>query len=80
MIIITNPLNLTIGGMIVTERVFTVTRVCRMSDCEIYIDSDELNGLTTGEIQKIVSGYAMENGNWNMIESEEFDEYEVVEE
>jgi len=62
------------------ERCFTVTRVCRMSDCEIYVDADELHGLTMEETRKIVSSYAMENGNWNMIESEELDDYEVIEE
>ncbi len=62
------------------ERCFSVTRVCRMSDCLIIVDADELNGLTTEEIQKVISSYAMENGNWNMIESEDDDSYEVVEE
>jgi len=51
-----------------------------MSDCLIIVDADELNGLTTEEIQKVISSYAMENGNWNMIESEDDDSYEVVEE
>ena len=61
------------------EREFEVTRWTPVADCTVILDPADYEGKTLTEIEKVVQGHSLNNDNWQPIESEEFDKYEVSE-